>query len=151
VRPPAKTIERSSPGDVVSVPLGKRFLDSVKMLVGGDKASPDAEFTSRLPIGYGEEPPAVEGDAKGRAVVSRPEEPQLLIDVPAGAEIEIQFTVDPAGAVTDADVTVSSGRPSLDAQWLKYLKRWEFSPLGLDVPPVEQRGRVRFRLKHGGK
>jgi hypothetical protein len=46
--PAVKTIERHSPGDVVSVPMGKKFLTSLKDLVGGSKVSPDFDFAPSL-------------------------------------------------------------------------------------------------------
>jgi TonB family protein len=147
VPPPAKTIERRSPGDVVSVPLGKRFLDSVKILVGGDKSSP--EFASRLSLGYGDVAPEIEGEVKGRLIVSRPDEPQTFMEAPRDASVEIQFSVNAEGAVISAEVIASSGNPAVDFQWLRHVKAWEFAPLGLNRPSIDQYGRVRFRLDKG--
>ncbi len=140
--PPAKTIERRAPGDVVSVPLGKRFLDSVKMLVGGDKSSP--EFASRISLGYGDAAPEIEGELKGRPIISKPEEPQVLTGRSQDALVEIQFSVNAEGAVVSAEIVVSSGKPSVDDQWLRHVKAWEFAPLGLNRPSIDQSGRVRF-------
>ena len=43
-----QTIERRSPGDVVSVPFGRKFSSPVRDLMSGDKASPEYEFISRF-------------------------------------------------------------------------------------------------------
>ena len=38
---PAETVERYAPGEVVSVPFGKKFFTSLKDAVNGDKAVPE--------------------------------------------------------------------------------------------------------------
>ncbi len=50
-----QTIERHSPGDVVSVPFGRKVSDHLRELVGGEKPAPETELTSRLRIRYPEE------------------------------------------------------------------------------------------------
>ena len=147
VEPEVRTMERHSPGDVVSVSFGKRFLDSMRVLVGGDKTSPDYEFISRLKIAYGDDIPGLEGDAKDRQIVSRPEEPDMppALDLALkSAKVEIAFTVDTSGAVVRADIAHSSGSPSVDDRWLRYLKRWHFSPL--EAKFGNQDGRITFDL-----
>ena len=42
--PPAQTTERHAAGDVVSVPFGKKFVDSLREIVGGIKSAPDFEW-----------------------------------------------------------------------------------------------------------
>ena len=48
LEPEVKTIERFSPGDVVSVPFRKKFADSLRELIGGPKSSPEYEITPQL-------------------------------------------------------------------------------------------------------
>ena len=43
-------LERHSPGDIVSVPFGRKFFSPLKELVSGDKASPEYEFISRYSL-----------------------------------------------------------------------------------------------------
>lgn len=147
LEPKVQTIERYSPGDIVSVPFGKKILNSMRMLVGGDKASPEDDFALRLNLGYPEEVSGMEGEAKDRQVLSRPEEP----DVPAGAgsEIEIAFTIDPSGAVKSTEITSSSGSSAADALWLRYFRHWQFSPLSGRPHAEDQSGRIRFKLGSG--
>jgi len=52
-----QSIERHSPGDVVSVPMGRKVSNHLKDLVGGEKPTPDTELTSRIQIRYPEEGP----------------------------------------------------------------------------------------------
>lgn len=144
-----RTIERHSPGDVVSLPFGQRFMSSLKGMVGGDKAEPAYEFISRLTSGYSEEVAGLEGEVKNRQVLSRPASPAF----PAGldpslrdAETEIRFSVEPSGAVSGAAVVVSSGSPEMDLVWLRYLRKWQFSPLDSRRAAPDQTGRVRFRF-----
>ncbi len=144
-----KTAERYSSGDVVSVPFGKKVTSLLRSLVSGEKSVPHYEFSSHLNLGYSEESVVIEGDAKARQVVSRPEAPLLPPDFESSAkaaEIELEFTVDASGAVTRAEVILSSGRPDADLLWVRYLKAWQFSPLDLGRPLVDQSGRARFRL-----
>ena len=150
LQPKAQAIERHSPGDVVSVPFGKKFLNSLRVLVSGGKMSPDYEFISRINIGYTDAPTNIDGEAAGRQIVSRPEEPQVLtgLDAVRKKTIEIRFVVDSAGAVRDAEVTRSCGNPNIEALWLRYLRRWQFAPL--EGPrPADQEGVARFRA--GGR
>ncbi|HTL69665.1 MAG TPA: hypothetical protein VL404_00065, partial [Candidatus Eisenbacteria bacterium] len=52
LEPKPASIERRSPGEVVSVPFGRRVLNSMRGLLGGDKSSPETDFGSRLATGY---------------------------------------------------------------------------------------------------
>ena len=97
-----QTMERHTPGDVVSVPFGKKFLNSVRDLVGGEKSAPAHEFISRIKINYGEDNQTIEGEAKSRRVLNKPDEPVF----PEGfdpalrnGQTELQFTVNESGVV----------------------------------------------------
>ncbi len=48
---PLQTVERYTPGDVVSVPMGKKFLSTLKEVVGGGKVSPDSGIPVLEPAG----------------------------------------------------------------------------------------------------
>ena len=48
LEPQAKTMERYSSGDVVSVPFSKKFSESLKELIGGSKSSPEFEIVPQL-------------------------------------------------------------------------------------------------------
>lgn len=144
LEPVSQTIERRAPGEVVSLPFGQRFLQSVKVLVAGGKASPEQELVMRLPLRYGEEIEGLEGDVRDRELVSMPED----APVPArlGARLQdvvIEFTVDRTGSVRHAEIASSSGDAGLDDRWLDYLRKWRFSETaGL----AEENGRIRFRV-----
>ncbi len=144
-----KTIERHSPGDVVSVPLGNKFLTSLRGLVGGKKSSPTYEFTSKIKTGYYEESFELEGAIKERQIVGRPVEPELPFGYTSAhrqAEIVLACTVEASGEVTGIDVEVSSGDAEIDMLWQQYLKGWQFAALPIARPALDQRGKVRFRL-----
>ena len=144
-----RTIERHASGDVVSLPFGKRFINSLRGIIGGDKAEPAYEFISRLTSGYSEEVAGLEGEVRSRQLLSRPAEP----DFPAGldpslrdSETEIRFSVEPSGAVSSTAVAVSSGSPEIDLVWLRYLRKWRFAPLDSRRAAHDQTGRMRFRF-----
>ena len=48
LEPQPKTMERYASGEVVSVPLSKKFSDSLKELIDGSKSSPEYEIVSDL-------------------------------------------------------------------------------------------------------
>ncbi|MGH7198568.1 MAG: TonB family protein [Candidatus Omnitrophota bacterium] len=150
LEPEAQTMERRSPGDVVSIPFSERVGALMRSILGGEKTAPDEDFASRIRIGFGEEVPGLEGEVKGRQVLNRPKEP----DFPKGfdpslrgSEVELEFTVKPSGLVSAADLTAGSGNPHIDALWVRYLRSWQFSPLPLGEPVRDQRGRVKFRFR----
>jgi len=49
---PVETIPRQATGDVVSVPFGKKFMESLKGIVGGIKASPDFPWAEGTPLNF---------------------------------------------------------------------------------------------------
>ena len=150
LEPQTQTLERHAPGDVVSVPFSKRVGNLLRSVLGGEKTVPTEDFTSRIRIDYGEEPPDLEGEVKDRQLLGRPKMP----DFPKGfdpslrdAEVALEFTVKASGAVGAVEMTVPSGNPYLDGLWVRYLKRWQFSPLASGEPQREQKGKVRFRFR----
>jgi len=150
-----KTVERHSPGDVVSVPFGRRVGSFLRELISGEKSSPDYEIAARIPIDYASANENLEGDIRLRAVLSKPDEPQISQDLLRrieSSDMEIDFLVSAAGIVTKAEIVRSSGDSKVDVLWLDYLKQWKFSTLGFDRPALEQSGRVKFRIGfHGSK
>lgn len=141
---------RYSSGDVVSVTLGQKVMNSLREWVGGSKISPDYEFSSRLKLGYSEGFPEIEGDVRQRQVIHRPQEPRITT-AQATEDTELLFTVDPSGIVSAVEVLSTSGDADADAQWAAYLKAWQFAPLGIDKAPVQQRGKIRMRTTDGGR
>ena len=121
---PVEVIERYAPGDVVSVPLGKKFMNTVKDLLGGQKVSPDAG----IPI-LGQNP--VEdyfeflGSSTVPQILSRPLAPDNVSY--ASRPVEIEFSVDSHGQVSEAEVVSSSGDPSVDLAWGNHLRQWIFA------------------------
>ena len=148
-----KTIERHLPGEVVSVPEGKKFFNSLKELIGGNKASPDYEFASKVPAQNAEPIFEVQGDLKNRRILTMPSEPSL----PPGAasalrdsQTEIEFTVEASGSVDVAQVVASSGDLGTDLLWMKYLRGWQFTPLA-EAGGSDQKGRVKFHFRQEGE
>lgn len=149
LEPVIQKIERHAPGDVVSVPMGQRFMTSLRGLVGGRKSEPVYEFVPRIAPSVVDDASSIEGEVRSRKVVTRPTEPLLRPNAPASlksAEVEILFTVDTLGAVTAAEVASSSGDAESDLLWVRYLKDWQFAPLDLRRPAAPQTGRARFRI-----
>jgi hypothetical protein len=141
-----QTMERRAPGDIVSLPVGRRILSSIKSLTSGDKISPEMEFGSRLKSGYSEEIDGLEGEVRDRLLLSRPETPAL----PAGfkeslrsIEIIFEFSVDQDGYVLEQTTLVSTGNRTVDVLWENYLKGWRFEP-SRETSAKSQKGKIRF-------
>lgn len=148
LEPPVERIEKSEPGDVVSVPYGRRFVSSLKGLLGDDKSAPDTRWPSEGPP---ERQPEVAGALAGRAVIDRPEPPVLTFGLDPSlrsAEVDVAVRVDPSGSVVSAEVLRSSGDPEIDALWVRYVRRWHFAPA---PGSKEQDGRIRLGFARAGE
>lgn len=148
-----KTMERFSPGEVVGLPARKNFWSSLRELVKGTKTSPDyALVTHETPVlgGVSYTMAEIEGEAGHRQLLSRPEEPLFPLGLDSAlknSEVEIQFTVDPSGFVTHAEILLSSGNPDLDLAWVRYMRQWQFSILSeTDKAAGAHVGKVRLRF-----
>lgn len=140
-----KTMERHAAGEVVSLPFGKRVLDSIRSLAGGTKASPETEFASRLSLGYSQGIEGLEGEVKDRPVVDKPEVPKLPGGFRASLtalEVVFDFSVDPAGFVSEVEMVTSSGNRAVDALWAGYLKGWRFK--SIEPASTQEKGRIHF-------
>jgi TonB family protein len=129
--------------------MGKRFMTSMRGLVGGRKSEPVYEFVPRVARETAAADAVIEGELRSRPVVSKPAHPSLPEDAPRAlrsAEVEILFTVDPLGAVASAEIASSSGDDRADLLWAEYLKSWQFAPQDLRRPSGVQTGRARFKL-----
>ena len=136
--PEAPAIERHAPGDVVSVPFGKKFIARLKEFMDGDKPSPD--FAAGSFIAF----ESLEGEVRNRPLLSRPPRPDFSEEQRStlgGSEVLLEFTVGASGQVTDARVLVSSGDPAADRLWEEYLEGWRFTA------GPEEKGRTRLRAR----
>ena len=71
----------------------------------------------------------------------------------AGTEgwVELLFTVDPEGKVTDVEVTNSQPKNVFDRAAINAMKRARYEPVLLDGQPVAQRARFRIMFRMGAK
>lgn len=147
--PEARTLERRAAGEVVSLPFGKKIWNSMRILLGGVKAAPDEDFGARLNTGFSGESFHAEGGVANRGVISRPEQPELPVGsglLLRDSETELGFFVTSAGEVKNIETLSSSGDPDIDLLWIHYLQGWQFSPLDVDRPELDQYGKIRFRF-----
>lgn len=134
LEPEAPAIQRREPGDVVSVPFGKKYTERLKEFMDG--ARPEAS------VGAFGTLDSVEGPVARREVLSRPARPDFSEksrSVFGISETLVEFVVGPTGEVSEARVLVSSGDPAMDQAWIRYVLAWRFAP-----GPFEK-GRVRLR------
>ena len=121
---PARTFERYAPGDVVSVPLGKKFMGTLKDLVSGGKASPEAGIPV-MPSAGMEDYFTFLGAAEKPQILVRTEPPAIPFST--GQSTEIEFSVDATGHVIDLEVVKSSSDTSVDFLWENHLRQWVFA------------------------
>ncbi len=139
---PMQTIERYSSGDVVSVPLGKKFMNTLKDLVGGGKVSPDAGLP-QWDLAGAEDYFEFLGVSDVPPILSRPPVPGGAFS--AGQSAEIEFSIDARGKVLSPKVVFSSGEPSADLAWENHLRQWIFAAEGGFNSSKNARYRVKFR------
>jgi TonB family protein len=65
--------------------------------------------------------------------------------------VELLFTVDPEGKVTDVEVTNSQPKNVFDRAAMNAMKRARYEPVLLDGQPVAQRARFRIMFRLAGK
>ena len=143
--PEIPKMERRSSGGVVSVPFGKKFIMTLKDFIDGDKPSPDFDLDAGLSGSFGQGE-SFEGEITARTLVSRPPRPEFPLEVESrlfGAESVVGLSVDPSGAVLDAEMLVSSGDTAVDALWLNYTRGFRFSA----AAGGPQKGKVRLRFR----
>lgn len=141
-----QVLERREPGEVVSL-SSRRDGSLIRDLVGGLKPAPEADLSSRVGLGIADETGRIEGAAAKRALREKPPMPALPDHLKPfdGSQATLRFHLTPTGTVTNIEIVVSSGNPQLDEIWVSWLKRWQFEPLALGQPPLDEEGRVRLR------
>ena len=142
--PENPTLERATPGGVVSVPFGKKFITSLKEFVDGDKPFADFDLgpSSDASTGFSE---TLEGDIRKRSLLSRPVRPELPIEIQAisrDVEAVIGITVAPSGDIVQIGLIASSGNASLDKLWLEYVRGFRF-----DTARAQQAGKIRLKSR----
>ena len=138
---PMETVPRYSPGDVVSVPQGKKFAGSMKELISGVKVSPEAGLPTLVSDDIGDYF-EFSGVSETLQILSQPPAPGALLL--SAQPTEIEFSIDTHGRVTDPQVAVSSGDAATDLAWEDHLRQWIFAEESLPDPSVPARLRVRF-------
>ena len=138
---PVETVPRYAPGDVVSVPQGKKFMGSMKASVSGTKSSPDAGLPMLVSDDAGDYF-EISGAPESLQILSRPSAPaDLLLNA---QPMEIEFSIDAHGRVSDPEVIVSGGDPSSDLAWEDHLRQWIFAEESGIGSSAATRLRVKF-------
>lgn len=102
------------------------------------KQIPEKPF-DRVMVSYKTYPSEIEGPARFREVIYKPELPAYLrwdegLGVDLGRmgnvfSIELKFRVSPEGKVESIERLSSSGHPTVDLIAIRYLKGWQFAPI----------------------
>jgi len=113
----------------------------------GAKQMPEKPF-DKVMVSYKTYTPEIEGPARFREVIYKPELPAYLRwDEGLGVDldrmgnifsIELKFRVSPEGKVESIERMSSSGHPTVDLVGMRYLKGWQFAPLKAGGPKEGQ-------------
>ncbi|MBI4641449.1 MAG: energy transducer TonB [Candidatus Tectomicrobia bacterium] len=137
---------------------GKEMLKGLALLEKGEKESADAALkfdTKKIELkgesavvsvkGIGTDLPSygITGPASGRQVISRP--PPLELDLKVEAEIELKFWVLPDGTVGRV-IPLKKGDAQLEAEAIRYLKKWRFNPVAARSGDEESWGVIPFKF-----
>lgn len=124
--------------------------------VTGEKQIPEKPF-DMIVVNYKTYPSEIEGPARFREIVYRPElPPYLRWDESLGVDpeilgdsfdIELKFWVSAEGKVESVERVSSSGHPTVDIVGIRYLKGWQFAPLKSGAKSEGQWGTVKLKLK----
>lgn len=141
------------------VPLSE--IDALKEMsvageVTGEKQIPEKPF-DKIMVNYKTYPSEIEGPARFREVVYRPELPPYLrwdeslgvdVDILGDSfDIELKFWVSAEGKVESVERLSSSGHPTVDIVGIRYLKGWQFAPLKSGAKSERQWGTVKLKLR----
>jgi len=115
------------------------------------KQMPEKPF-DEIKVSYKTYPAEIEGPARFREVIYKPEHPaSLRWDESLGVDFDrlgntfsvgLKFQVSPEGKVESVERLSSSGHPTVDIIAIRYLKEWQFAPLKAGNPKEEQWGTV---------
>ncbi len=127
----------------------------------GAKQMPEKPF-DEIKVSYKTYPAEIEGPARFREVMYKPELPaSLRWDESLGVDFDrlgnifsvaLKFLVSPEGKVESVERLSSSGHPTVDIIAIRYLKEWQFAPLKSGNPKEKQWGIVKldFSLNKAG-
>ncbi|MDD4879516.1 MAG: energy transducer TonB [Candidatus Omnitrophica bacterium] len=119
------------------------------------KQVPEKPF-DEIKVSYKTYPSEIEGPARFREVIYKPELPtRLRWDESLGVDLDrlgntfsvkLKFLVSPEGKVGSVERLASSGHPTVDIIAMRYLKEWQFAPLKGGDSKEEQWGTVRLNF-----
>lgn len=121
----------------------------------GAKQMPEKPF-DEIKVSYKTYPAEIEGPARFREVIYKPELPAYLRwDESLGVDLDrlgnafsvgLRFLVSPEGKVESVERLSSSGHPTVDIIAMRYLKEWQFAPLKAGGSKEEQWGSVKLNF-----
>ncbi|HOX09421.1 MAG TPA: TonB family protein [Candidatus Omnitrophota bacterium] len=151
------------PGANDRMPLSTRADPAKKTGPGAPSSSVTGErVMARQPfdkvmVRYKTSPSEIEGPARFREVVYKPELPTFLrwdeslgVDLQGlgdSFEVGLRFSVSPEGKVESVERVSSSGHPTVDIVAIRYLKGWQFAPLKTGADGGKQLGTIKLNLK----
>jgi len=147
--------DRISPSSKVD-PAGEMSSRAPSASVTGERVMPGQPF-DKVMVRYKTSPSEIEGPARFREVIYKPELPTFLrwdeslgVDLQGlgdSFEIGLSFSVSPEGKVESVERISSSGHPTVDIVAMRYLKGWQFAPLKAGADGGKQRGTIKLNLK----
>lgn len=129
---------------------------SAQFPVTGEKKIPEQPF-DKVMVNYRTYPSEIEGPARFREVVYKPDLPTFLrwdeslgVDLQGlgdSFEVDLKFWVSTEGKVESVERVASSGHPTVDIVAMRYLKGWQFAPAKAGEDYKKQWGTLKLNLK----
>ena len=131
----------------------KPYKNSIDEILELEKKQPaiTKEQTTSKPMDRDSE---IEGEAKSRVILFKPPMPdcrQALFgqegDIPQEYyKVKLRVLIGPDGNIKTADKLESSGYPEIDLIAMRYVKKWNFSPINPSSPQRDQEGIIFLEL-----
>lgn len=146
---PDEVVEKYSPGDVVSMPSSKNFIQTLRQRVGGDKAAftPGAS-SGALPLSHFFE---ISGDVQNENLIQYPPLLPLEIQRSLLGAAEFEIFIDNSGRVVNSKLIQSSNDAEADRAWEAYLLEWSFRIPSVPAAQGFLKANVKLRSPSSGE
>ena len=139
--------EKENDSNQFGIFAGKKFeelpvKDAVETVIPKVEQSPPVPEENEQALALQTES-QIEGPIKGRAIIRRPQPPQINIDIEV--EIRLKFWVLPDGTIGEV-IPIKRGDAHLERIAITYLKQWRFEPLHPGVPQEKIWGTIPIRF-----
>jgi TonB family protein len=134
--------------------INKPYVNSITEIIKEVKYPP-ADILPQIKIADAGYSPEIESEVATRQILFRPQTPVIsrafqASQTPAKGEkfqVKLRFLVSPQGNVIFIEKIKSCGYSDIDLAAIRYMKNWQFAPIGPDKPKKNQEGIMLLELK----